>query len=139
MANERTEPLQLNLGSLRSAMSLTLHTHHASRIWHGRAAADDAANTARKTFEEGTLAESLPTVEIATAEMQSLGVLNAFVRAGLASSNGDAKRQIKGGGLRVNDVAVTDEKMTLTSANLTPEGVIKLSLGRKRHVLIKPI
>ena len=111
----------------------------ATALVHGRAAADDAANTARKTFEEGTLAESLPTVEIATAEMQSLGVLNAFVRAGLASSNGDAKRQIKGGGLRVNDVAVTDEKMTLTSANLTPEGVIKLSLGRKRHVLIKPI
>jgi tyrosyl-tRNA synthetase len=71
--------------------------------------------------------------------MQNLGVLSAFVRAGLASSNGDARRQIKGGGLRVNDVAVTDEKMMLTPGNLTPEGVIKLSLGRKRHVLIKPI
>jgi tyrosyl-tRNA synthetase len=111
----------------------------ATALVHGRAAADDAANTARKTFEEGTLAENLPTVEIASAEMQNLGVLSAFVRAGLASSNGDARRQIKGGGLRVNDVAVSDEKMMLTPGNLTPEGVIKLSLGRKRHVLIKPI
>jgi tyrosyl-tRNA synthetase len=111
----------------------------ATALVHGRAAADDAANTARKTFEEGTLAENLPTVEIASAEMQNLGVLVAFVKAGLVSSNGDARRQIKGGGLRVNDVAVTDEKMTLTPGNLTPEGVIKLSLGRKRHVLIKPI
>src|SRR5882724_5538266 len=111
----------------------------ATALVHGRAAADEAAGTARKTFEEGTLAENLPTIEIASAEMQSLGVLSAFVRAGLASSNGDARRQIKGGGLRVNDVAVTDEKMTLTQANLTPEGVVKLSLGRKRHVLIKPI
>ena len=111
----------------------------ATALVHGRSAAEEASNTARKTFEEGTLAENLPTVEIASAEMQSLGVLSAFVRAGLASSNGDARRQIKGGGLRVNDVAVTDEKMMLTAGNLTPEGVIKLSLGRKRHVLIKPI
>ena len=111
----------------------------ATALVHGRAAAEDASNTARKTFEEGTLAENLPTIEIASAEMANLGVLSAFVRAGLASSNGDARRQIKGGGLRVNDVAVTDEKMTLTAGNLTPEGVIKLSLGRKRHVLIKPI
>jgi tyrosyl-tRNA synthetase len=111
----------------------------ATALVHGRAAADEASGTARKTFEEGTHAENLPTVEIASAEMQSLGVLSAFVRAGLASSNGDARRQIKGGGLRVNDIAVTDEKMTLTPGNLTTEGVIKLSLGRKRHVLIKPV
>ena len=90
------------------------------------------------SFEEGTLAENLPTVEIARADMQSLGVLAAFVRAGLVSSNGEARRQIKGGGLKVNDTTVTDEKMVLTAATLTPEGVIKLSLGKKRHVLLKP-
>jgi tyrosyl-tRNA synthetase len=67
-----------------------------------------------------------------------LGVLNAFVKAGLVASNGEARRQIKGGGLRVNDVAVTDEKMALAAANLTPEGVIKLSFGKKKHVLLKP-
>jgi tyrosyl-tRNA synthetase len=61
------------------------------------------------------------------------------VRAGLASSNGDARRQIRGGGLKVNDMVVTDEKMTLTLRELAPPGVIKLSLGRKRHVLLKPV
>ena len=65
-------------------------------------------------------------------------MLAAFVKAGLVASNGEARRQIKGGGLRVNDAAVTDEKMTLSNANLTPEGVIKLSLGKKRHVLLRP-
>jgi tyrosyl-tRNA synthetase len=61
-----------------------------------------------------------------------------FVKAGLVASNGEARRQIKGGGLRVNDVAVADEKMILKAGDLTPGGVIKLSLGRKRHVLLKP-
>ena len=65
-------------------------------------------------------------------------MLAAFVKAGLVASNGEARRQIKGGGLRVNDVAVTDEKMMLKLADLTPEGVIKLSLGKKRHILLKP-
>jgi tyrosyl-tRNA synthetase len=65
-------------------------------------------------------------------------VLVLFVKAGLVASNGEARRQIKGGGLRVNDVAVADEKMVLTPADLTAEGVIKLSLGRKRHVLLRP-
>ena len=111
----------------------------ATALVHGRAAADEAAGTARKTFEEGTLAENLPSVEIARAEMDSLGVLSAFVHAGLVASNGEARRQIKAGGLRVNDTAVTDEKMVLTKASLTPEGVVKLSLGRKRHVLLKPV
>jgi tyrosyl-tRNA synthetase len=110
----------------------------ATALVHGRAAADEAAGTARQTFEEGTLAENLPTVEISSADMANLGVLAAFVRAGLVASNGEARRQIKGGGLKVIDATVTDEKMVLTAAALTPEGVIKLSLGKKRHVLIKP-
>lgn len=111
----------------------------ATALVHGRAAADQAAETARRTFEEGSLAESLPTVEMPRAELHNLGVLGAFVRAGLVTSNGEARRQIKGGGLKVNDVTVTDEKMVLSLANLTPEGVIKLSFGRKRHVLLKPV
>jgi tyrosyl-tRNA synthetase len=111
----------------------------ATALVHGRSAADAAADTSRRTFEEGTHAENLPTVEIATADMANLGVLAAFVRAGLVSSNGEARRQIKGGGLKVNDTTVTDEKMVLTSAALTPERVIKLSLGKKRHVLLKPV
>ena len=66
------------------------------------------------------------------------GVLAMFVKAGLVASNGEARRQIKGGGLRVNDAAVTDEKMMLRPSDLTPEGVIKLSMGKKRHVLLTP-
>src|SRR4029077_15575431 len=88
----------------------------ATALVHGKAAADEAAGTARKTFEEGALAENLPTIEIPRADMQSLGVLSAFVKAGLVSSNGEARRQIKGGGLKVNDTTVTDEKMMLTPA-----------------------
>jgi tyrosyl-tRNA synthetase len=106
---------------------------------HGRDAANQAAETARRTFEEGALAESLPTIEIPRGELDAgLGVLNAFVKAGLVASNGEARRQIKGGGLRVNDEPVTDEKMALSAASLTPEGVVKLSFGKKKHVLIKP-
>jgi len=111
----------------------------ATALLHGRDAANEAAETARRTFEEGALAETLPTVEIPQSEFaDGLGVLTAFVKAELVGSNGEARRQIKGGGLRVNDVAVTDEKMLLTNGNLTPEGVVKLSLGKKRHVLLKP-
>lgn len=105
----------------------------------GREAAETAAETARRTFEEGALAENLPTVEISRADLASgIGVLTAFVTAGLVASNGDARRQVKGGGLRVNDNTVTDERAVLTNSDLTPEGVIKLSLGKKRHVLLKP-
>ncbi len=112
----------------------------ATALVHGRAAADEAAETARRTFEEGEHAENLPTLKISVSLLeQGLGVSNAFSSAGLASSNSDARRQIKGGGLKVNDVTVTDEKMVLTTKDLTSEGVIKLSLGRKRHVLLKPL
>jgi tyrosyl-tRNA synthetase len=111
----------------------------ATALLHGRDAANAASETARQTFEEGTLAESLPSIEIPSGELEAgLGVLAAFVRAGLVASNGEARRQIKGGGMRVNDAAVSDEKMMLTPRDLTPEGVIKLSLGKKRHILLRP-
>src|SRR4051812_17558351 len=111
----------------------------ATALLHGSEAARQAADTARKTFEEGAIAENLPTVEIPRGELDAgTGVLALFVKAGLVASNGEARRQIKGGGLRVNDIAVTDEKMALNASNLTTEGVIKLSLGRKRHVLLRP-
>ena len=112
----------------------------ATALVHGRAAAEEAAETARRTFEEGALAESLPTVEVPRGELEGgLGVLTAFVRAGLVTSTGDARRQIKGGGLKVNDDTVGDDRMALTASHVTPQGVIKLSLGRKRHVLLKPV
>src|ERR1700722_8324509 len=111
----------------------------ATTLLHGAEAARSASETARQTFEEGAIAENLPTVEVPRDELEAgIGVLASFVKAGLVASNGEARRQIKGGGLRVNDAAVTDEKMLLKPSELTPEGVIKLSFGKKRHVLLKP-
>jgi tyrosyl-tRNA synthetase len=105
----------------------------------GRDAALTAADTARRTFEDGELAENLPTVEVPLRDFQGgLGVLNAFVLAGLAGSTSDARRQVKGGGLKINDKTVNDERGVLTPMDMTPEGVIKLSLGKKKHVLLKP-
>jgi tyrosyl-tRNA synthetase len=107
---------------------------------HGREAAEAAAETARKTFVEGTLAADLPSVTVAAATLEAgLGVLTAFGPdvAKLVPSTSEARRQIKGGGLRVNDVPVTDEKAMLGRGDMSPEGVIKLSFGKKRHVLLR--
>jgi tyrosyl-tRNA synthetase len=113
----------------------------ATALVHGRALAEEAAETSRRTFEEGTLTRNLPTVEVPRSELESgISVLAAFsAKAGLVVSNMEARRQIRGGGLKVNDVTVVDEKMVLTERELTSEGVIKLSLGRKRHVLLQPV
>ena len=113
----------------------------ATRLMHGDEAAQAAAETARKTFVEGTLADSLPTVAVPRAVLEAgLGVLTAFGPdyARLVPSTSEARRQIKGGGLRVNDVQLTDEKATLSLGDATAEGVIKLSFGRKKHVLLRP-
>ena len=111
----------------------------ATALLHGRDKALQAARTAQETFEQGALSQSLPSVEIAASELENgLGVLAAFVRTGLVKSNGEARRQIVGGGLRVNDVAVADEKAQLTKDDLA-DGVIKLSLGKKRHVLLRAV
>ena len=112
----------------------------ATALLHGREAAEKAKETARTTFEQGALAVDLPTVELPRAKLEAgLPVANAFVEAGLVASTSEARRQIKGGGLRVNDAAVTDEKASIDLAALTPEGVVKLSMGKKKHVLLKPV
>ena len=107
----------------------------ATAMLHGRAIAEEAAETARRTFEEGQSAAGLPTLELDLDA--GTGLLAACVAAGFASSNGEARRSIQGGAIRINDQAVTDEKLTLTRALLT-DGVIKLSMGKKKHVLVKP-
>jgi tyrosyl-tRNA synthetase len=110
----------------------------ATTLLHGREAADEAADAARRTFEEGALADALPTISVPATELTAgIGVLQLFVRAGLVGSNGEARRQIRGGGLRLNDEPVTDERAVVSTAEAAG-GVIKLSLGRKKHVLIKP-
>jgi tyrosyl-tRNA synthetase len=112
----------------------------ATALIHGSSNAEAAAETARKTFEQGTLAEGLPSVDIPAAELaEGLGVLTAFVKAGLVNSNSEARRQVQSGGLRVNDQAVTDDKATLTKAHVSADGVVKLSMGKKRHVLLRPV
>ena len=98
-------------------------------------AALQAAETARRTFEEGRSAEGLPTISLDLAE--GTGILAALVAAGFASSNGEARRSIQGGAIRVNDQAIADDKLRLTRESCNAEGVIKLSMGKKKHVLIK--
>jgi tyrosyl-tRNA synthetase len=103
-----------------------------------RAAAAAAAEAARRTFEEGEIGEALPTITVPASELAGgIGVLALFVRAGLVASNGEARRQIRGGGLRLNDVPIADERAMVTTGDAR-DGVVKLSLGRKKHVLVRP-
>jgi len=112
----------------------------ATALLHGREKAEAAAETARRTFEQGETAEGLPTIEVPIADIENeLGILAAFVTAGLVKSNSEARRQIQAGGLRVNDAVVSDEKAKLRSGDVSADGVIKLSLGRKKHVLLRPV
>ncbi len=107
---------------------------------HGRAAAEEAAETARKTFEEGALADNLPSIEVAATELESgIGLLALIVKAGLAASNGEARRHVQGGAVRINDQSVTDERKMVGTGEVTGDGVIKLSLGKKKHILVRPI
>ncbi|MDQ0512240.1 tyrosine--tRNA ligase [Ancylobacter amanitiformis] len=131
--------LSLLAGSEINEVKKILATEITAML-HGRSAAEAAAETARKTFEEGGLAADLPSVEVGSGELEAgIGVLAAFAeKAGLVASNGEARRQVKSGGLKVNDVVVTDDKQVLTLRDLTPEGVIKLSFGKKKHVLLRP-
>ncbi len=114
-----------------------LLANEATALLHGREAAEQAADTARKTFEEGVLAQSLPTVTYPRSERETMGVLTAAVLAGLVSSTGEARRLIKSRGLQANNVVVTNERDVLSSFDLI-DGVTKLSVGKKKIVLLKP-
>ncbi len=112
----------------------------ATTLCHGAEAANAAAETARRTFEEGSVATDLPTIEAAGTDLEKGVVLFELLRrAGLCQSNGEARRLIKGGGARVNDSAVGDEMAKVSLADVTAEGIIKLSAGKKRHALIRPV
>ena len=112
----------------------------ATAVLHGREAADVAAETARRTFEEGAIAEGLPTFEIARAQLAGGIALTALAHmSGLTASASEARRHIEGGGLRVNDEAVGDVKATIGPSDVTGAGAIKLSIGRKKHMLVKPV
>jgi tyrosyl-tRNA synthetase len=112
----------------------------ATALVHGEAAAEEAANTARTTFEEGGLGASLPSIDVPRDEIKAgLGVLSAFVKAGLAASNGEVRRAIANNAIMVNDVRITSDKAAIGEGDVTADGVVKLSLGRKRHVLLRPV
>ncbi len=108
-----------------------------TRLAHGDEAAREAAETARKTFEAGQVAEALPTVRIEESALAAgVAVVSLLVQSGLAASNGEARRLIKGGGARINDAPIADDRQTLTAADIR-DGIAKLSAGRKRHALIR--
>ena len=111
----------------------------ATAVIRGRAAAEEAAETARKTFEEGQSADGLPTVDIPAADLTAgIPAFSLFQIAGLASSGGEARRLVRGGGARLNDVQITDENQSIGMESATQDGAIKLSAGKKRHILIRP-
>ena len=110
----------------------------ATAMLHGREAAELAAETARRTFEEGEAAATLPSIVVTRAELEAgIGLLDAVRRADLAASNGEVRRAVAGGAIRVNGTVVTDERLVLGLDALGEGGAIQLSNGRKRHALIK--
>ncbi|WP_207458074.1 tyrosine--tRNA ligase [Azospirillum sp. SYSU D00513] len=113
--------------------------HEVTKLAHGEEAALEAAETARRTFEQGAAAEGLPTVELPRGDLDAgVPVVDLLVATGLAASKGEARRLIKGAGARMNDGPIPDEASKATTADLNGEGVIKLSAGKKRHALVKP-
>lgn len=122
----------------RSTRRRRFSANAATELAHGHAAATLAAETARRAFEEGEAATALPGINVPAEELSAgIPVFLLFVRAGLATSNGEARRLIRGGGARVNDVAVTTEDFAVSAADLR-DGAIKLSAGRKQHRLVRP-
>jgi tyrosyl-tRNA synthetase len=113
--------------------------NETTTLAHGAEAAAAAAETARRTFVEGSIGGDLPTLDLPRAELErGIAVFQLFTRSGLAASNGEARRLIKGGGARLNDTAVADETRLVTLADVDAQGIIKLSAGKKRHAVVRP-
>ncbi|EWY37698.1 tyrosyl-tRNA synthetase [Skermanella stibiiresistens SB22] len=130
---ERLEGAAINEAKKRLAFEQT-------KLAHGEAAALEAAETARRTFEQGGLAEGLPTIEIARADLEAgVTVVDLLIRAELAASKGEARRLIKGGGARLNDAVVVEDTQAAGVSDLNADGVLKLSSGKKKHVLVKAV
>ena len=109
----------------------------ATRLLHGKDAAEAAAETARATFEQGGIGDDLPTVTLPAAELAAgIPAWSLFQKAGLAASNSEARKLIRGGGARLNDQKVDDENQVVKTEAMV-DGVIKLSAGKKRHALVK--
>jgi tyrosyl-tRNA synthetase len=111
----------------------------ATAMAHGQAPAEQAAETARQAFELNAADADLPAVEVGRDVLAAgLPAFEALRLAGLVKSNGEGRRLIKGGGARLNDVAIQAEDQTISLADATANGAVKLSAGKKRHVLLRP-
>ena len=131
---ERLERLE---GAARNEAKIVL-ANEATALCHGAEAATAAEETARRTFEQWSVGEDLPLVDVPSSELEAgVPAFELFRRAGLAASNSEARRLIKGGGARVNNVVVATEMQPVSAADLTANGSIKLSAGKKQHVLIR--
>ena len=125
-------------GDINEAKKLL--ANQATALCHGVDAARDAAETARKTFEDGAFGASLPVIEIPRGELEKgVTAFEALQRAGLCASRGEARRLIKGGGGRINDTPIASETLLVTAADLNDDGFIKLSAGKKRHALVRAV
>jgi tyrosyl-tRNA synthetase len=112
----------------------------ATAMLHGKEAAREAEETARRTFEEGQLGSALPTIDVQRSELDAgISLPALFVRAGLASSNGEVRRAVGNKAIRINDALVDDPQSTVTLADSNADGMIKLSVGRKKHALVRAI
>ncbi len=132
---ERLEKLE---GAEINAAKILLATE-ATAMAHGREAAEAAAETARRTFAEGGAGEDLPSIEVASGDLdRGIPAIELLHRTGLAASRSEARRLIKGGGARVNGQPLADDASLVTRADVTPDGYVKLSAGRKRHALVRP-
>ena len=135
---EEIARLEKLAGAEINAAKITLATE-ATKMAHGEAAAEAAAETARRTFGEGSAGDDLPSIEVASADLaRGIQAIDLLHRAGLAASKSEARRLIKGGGARVNGEAIADDAAVLTAADVTREGYIKLSAGKKKHALVRP-
>ena len=112
----------------------------ATALCHGADAARLAAETARRTFEQGAHGDALPVIEMPRTDLEAgVAAFEMLRRAGLCASGGEARRIIKGGGGRLNDTRIDSETRLVTLGDTTPEGIIKLSAGKKRHALVRPV
>ena len=112
----------------------------ATALVHGEEAATDCLKTATETFESGGTSQNLPRIDVPTETLKTgIGILEAFVIAGLANSNSEARRLVQGGGAKLNDATVSDIKLQISSGDAVHDGTIKLSSGKKKHVLLKPV
>lgn len=110
----------------------------ATKMCHGENAASDAQDTAQKTFEQGSVGDDLPSIDIEGGRLDSgIPVVDLFVETGLAASKGEARRLVKGGGAKINDNKIETEDQNVTGADMTADGYIKLSAGKKKHALVK--